>query len=274
MSLTALIQSMSRKEVLLPKLRSFLRAEQERLNGKAFKDKAAVIQDAKMTIACFKERISEYNHNSFDGEFFHPSQLGGCIRAAWFDVKKAPKLKRDEDLFRVHMIFETGTYIGVMFQNLCERAGVLVRREVPIVDRVNKILGHADGIVKVQGVKYVLEIKTINARLFAEAKKAGKPTASNKRQIMAYMKSLGLQWGIVVYLEKDRHNAIEYVVQYDEDFYQKYVAKRIKLFFKQVRRNEIPDREGESPMKAPCMWCPYIRICFDTNGLKRFMKKL
>jgi hypothetical protein len=276
MSLKSLISSIERKEVLLPKLRRFLLEEQERLDGKLFKHKDIVIQDALMTAKTFLERIKEYNHGGFTGDFFHPSQLGGCIRAAWFDVMKAPKncVRSDsDDLLRTHLVFETGTYVGVVFQNLCERAKLLTRREIPIVDRVNKILGHADGEVRIEEVFYTLEIKTINSRQFAELKKLGKPKNAHKRQLIAYMHSLGRQWGVIVYLEKDRHQTLEFVVQYDPQYWQTYVNERIRKFFRQVKQGVLPEREGLSPISAPCSWCAYSHICYDTMHLKKWLTK-
>lgn len=277
MSLRTLIQSLARNEVLLPVLYRFLAKKRDQLAGKAFKDKRAVIHDAEMTIRTFKRRMDEYNHDvKLDQQYFHPSQLGQCMRALWFAEKGAPQEERKEDvesLFRMHMIFETGTYVGVVFQNLCARAGVLLQREVPIQSKALRIIGHADGLLRIDGVKYVLEIKTCNTRIMAKVKKAGEPLLSHKRQLMAYMEVLGVKWGIVIYLGKDRHDALEYVVQYDKSFAYTEVTRRIKTYFRSLENNVVPVREGLSPSSDVCKWCAFKRVCFDSRSLAHFVKK-
>jgi CRISPR/Cas system-associated exonuclease Cas4 (RecB family) len=274
MSLKTLIQSLTRKELLLPRLRSFLIKESVKHEQKLFQNRDVVIQDAWMTIRTFKERIKEYNHGDFVGEFFHPSQLGACKRAVWFDRFNAPKNSKPvdvDDLLRVHLIFETGTYVGVMFQNLCARAGLLTRREIPIVSRKYRILGHEDGEVKLDGELMGLEIKTINARQFAEVKKREAPKETHVLQLNTYMKCVQQKRGIIVYLEKDRHQALEYVIEFDQRLFDKS-QRAIDLFFHQVRQRKLPEQEGATPNEFPCTWCDYSHVCFGTRELKQFLK--
>lgn len=271
MSLKTLLKSLSAGEVLLPRLKEYL----QNIGPAGHRDKNVVIEDARMTIRTLKERMKEYNHDDpIDGEFFHPSALGGCMRAAFFKAKNAPRDAAEsdgDDLLRTLMIFETGTYVGILFQNLCERVGLLTRREVPIVDRVNKILGHADGELLIDGIYYILEIKTINARGFYSMTA---PKDSHMRQIMAYMHSLNRKWGIIVYLEKDRHSFKEFVVPYDPVFYKNSVRDRIDGYFRSLKTNELPEQEGISPKTMPCSYCPFTTVCYGTPQLEKFMKSL
>jgi CRISPR/Cas system-associated exonuclease Cas4 (RecB family) len=270
MSLKALAKSLNRGEVLLPVIRQYLSKRYEKLLKGNGARKKVVIEDALMTIKCFKERIDEFNHGEISGEFFHPSRLGSCLRMLWLDHKGAPRdsAPTSEDLLREHLIFETGTYIGAMIQNLCEAAGVLVQREVPIVDKAQGILGHADGTLLIDKVDYVLEIKTINSRGMMNLVK---PQDSHLRQTHAYMKSLGIMQGIILYIEKDRHTVKEFVVTFDEGFYKKYVKDRIATHFKNLKSAKPPEREGEDPKMYPCMFCAFKRVCFGTAELKKFL---
>ncbi len=269
-TLKTLAASIRNGEVLLPYLRNYLAEENKRYRGGLMKRKEAVIADALMTIATFKERIAEYNHGEIVGDYFHPSALGTCQRAMWFDRHGATKqVEQAEDLLRTNMIFETGTYVGVAFMNLCERAGCLVRREAPTVSKKLRILGHADGVVKIEEVTYVLELKTINSNNFRQITA---PKDAHKQQAHAYMKVLGLKWAIVLYLEKDRHQFKEYVIPFDPTFYEKHVAKRIDNWFKVRDSKTPPPKEGDSPNMMPCSWCAFKRVCFGSNELAKFMK--
>lgn len=273
MSLKTLVNSIERKEVLLPVLRAFLRRHYEDEASGKISRKAGVVADSLLAIETFQERIEEFNHGEVTGEYFHPSRLGACLRALYFEAKGAPKNQGadSDDIFRTHMIFETGTYVGVLFANLCARAGVLVQREVAIQDPVRKILGHVDIEVKVDGQKYPVEVKTINSRQFTMLTQ---PHESHKRQLHAYMKSRGYKWGIVIYLEKDRHQAKEFLVEFDEKFYRQFVAERIEKHFTGLRRNILPDREGAGPNEFPCRFCAFTTVCFGSTNLAAWMRKL
>ena len=272
MSIGTLANSLERGERLLPVLRLFLDKENKRLKGKSGKNQQAVLDDADMTIATFQERKEEYNHSrKMKGDFFHPSQLGRCLRETWFDYLDAPRLELKRDLLNEHMVFETGTYVGVVFQNLCQRAGVLVKREAPIVSAKLKMLGHADGVINPIKEHGVLETKTINSRGFSTTTA---PKHAHVQQAHSYMKGLGLKWASIVYLEKDRHQAKEFVVPFSESFYQEHVRERIDNFFTCFHDKTPPDREGNSPDEPPCRWCPYARTCFGTSELKSFLKSL
>ena len=80
MSLNLLIKSLSKGEVLLPYLRDFVEQEYHAERAGKITHKQIVAQDARMTIACFKDRLATYNHGEPIGDFFHPSQLGTCLR--------------------------------------------------------------------------------------------------------------------------------------------------------------------------------------------------
>lgn len=273
MSLRNLVESVVRGELLLPRLYAFLSREQQRMAAGFTTKKDVVVADSRMTIRTFRERLHEFNHGSDDYGYFHPSQLGRCLREVWFARFKAPRDKApsSDQLFRDHMIFETGTYVGVFFQNLCERAGYLRAREVRVVDHAARIIGHADGDIEVDNQKAVLEIKTINTRGFMMLQK---PHESHMRQIHAYMKPMRRELTSVVYLDKDRGAAKEFVVPFSKATYQEHVVQRVARFFRHVRQRTAPEKEGNSPHEMPCRFCSFQRVCYGTKEFNNFMKKV
>jgi CRISPR/Cas system-associated exonuclease Cas4 (RecB family) len=274
-SLAALIKSVEGGEVLLPKLRTFLIQERALIDKGKLRERDIVIADAKLARRALFARIQEYNHREkLKGEYFHPSRLGACMRQVWFDAVNAPRqlVYTGESLMKDHLILEGGTYAHIMFQNLCQRAGLLVKREVAIKNSKLRIIGHSDGELLIETAKYLLEIKTINSRRFTML--GGKPQEGHKRQIMSYMKALGLTLAVVIYLEKDSHKTKEFVINYEEGIYRREVAPRIDYFFRCVRKKIMPLREGPHPKKFPCSFCPFTRVCWDTQFTAKFLKSI
>lgn len=268
MSLKTLLASIKGKTILTPILQDFI-AKQNRLvlKGKISK-KTGVVKDAKLTIKAMKERIKEFNHGEDpEGEFFHPSALGGCLRRTWFAAKGAdpePRAKADE--LRDHFVFEVGTAFHTLLQNLIERAGIMEAREVAIMDVKEKILGHCDVVIEVEGVRYVVEIKTINLRGFASVAK--QPQHAHKIQAHAYMKPLKADWAIILYYCKETSAVREHVIQFDPKFYKQWVRDRIDGYFQKVRKNVLPEREESTA----CSYCPFAGLCFSKPHLEKFMK--
>lgn len=272
--LTTFTQSLRRGEILLPLLKEFLRLEQAAQDKKLISHKDIVVQDAQMSIKCFQQRIAEHNHGEeIVGEYFHPSQLGQCMRKLFFDVYHAPEngKARGDDLLHDTMIFEMGTYFHVLFQNLCERAGYLTRREIAIKNDKIKILGHGDGELLINDIRYLLEIKTCNSRTFIGLNDIKE---EHKKQIAAYLKGLNLKWAIVIYFDKDRANLKEFVFQYEESYWVKEIFPRINKFFTSIKGKILPDREGSSPNAFPCSYCQFSHLCFSPVPLAKWMKAL
>lgn len=270
--LKSLATSLANKEVLLPHLRTFLLAEQAAIAAGKTSHTKIVMQDAKMTIECFKERHDEYNHGrKHEGEFFHPSRLGACMRQVFMShFCEEAEDKTGDTLLREWMIFETGTYLGVFFQNLCERAGCLVKREAPIKNPKLRIIGHADGIVKIRDVTYVLELKTINERGYATT---NSPKPDHIRQVHAYMRGLKIYKTIIIYINKNTGQLKEFVIDFDEKVYEWQVKARINYYFNRIRKKQLPPREGANANAFPCTFCSFQRECWETATLNSWMKK-
>lgn len=270
--LKSLALSLSRGEVLLPHLRAFLVQEQKAIAAGKTSHTKIVMADAKMTIQCFQERHDEYNHGrKHEGEFFHPSRLGACMRQVFMaHFCEESEDKTGDTLLREWMIFETGTYLGVFFQNLCERAKCLVKREAPIKNPKLRIIGHADGIVQIGGTTYVLELKTINDRGYATTTS---PKGDHIRQVHAYMKGLGINKTIIIYINKNTGQLKEFVVDFDQTVYDVQVKARINYYFNRIRKKQLPPREGASAHAFPCTYCSFQRECWETATLKAWMKK-
>lgn len=262
--------------VLTPYLMDFLLKEQRELERKTKTRKDVTVADAKLTIDCMESRIAEFNHGRLADkgavQAFHPSQIGRCLRSMWFDAFHAPMQPEPRaDFLKRHLTFEFGTYIHVLLQNLCARAGVLEGREVVVQSDDPFVEGHCDGIVSINGVRYALEIKSINPRDFASLTE---PKHEHLQQVTAYMMVLGLEFAIVLYVNKADSSVREYVVSFDREFAREHVYGRILRFQTCVRYGILPARETEGAGKAPCIYCRYSGLCYDSVALAHFRKTL
>lgn len=272
MSLTDLRKSLQRREVVLPYLRNFLEEEAKAVQDGLKKKKEIILEDSELSIECFQERIEEFNHDLEEEQImFHPSQIGQCLRKLWFKVKRhaAPnKVSKDSDPLKTYLIFEMGTYTHVFFQNLCARAGILIKREAPILDKKLGVVGHGDGILKLDNKRILLEIKTANGRNFAML--GDSPKLDHKQQATIYMKALKLKHASIIYINKDRQEAKEYFIDYDESFWLNSCLPRIGDYQNCVTDNDIPEREGNNVKGMPCLFCEYTDLCFNSRKLAAF----
>jgi hypothetical protein len=265
----------SNKEILIPELRAFLRKEQREVDAGLRSPRKGVLDDAELAAATFKERAKSYNHDASEDDvakhYYHPSSIGRCQRELWFQAFNAPGADGD-DLLKSHLIFEIGTYGHILFQNLCERAGVLVQRELGVLDHLLKVIGHCDGKLKIRNDTFALEFKTINARGFA--KLGSTPKDDHVWQVHIYMALLKLNAALIVYWNKDTSELREFRVPFDTALWEKKLKPRIKAHHEAVRTRTMPDREGTGPESFPCRYCAYNRVCFETFEQDRFLKTI
>lgn len=275
--LKGVVASARQGTVLLPVLQQFLDKEEILSNEEDGHHVNVVKRDAILSIRALRERYSEYNHRK-PGEYadyFHPSALGACMRQLWFDKFNAPRDRRHkDDVLKSYLTFEFGSYIHLIIQNLCDRAGVLRQREFEVLDHNLKIVGHGDGVVQPErkGALYLLEIKTVNSGRFTQIQK--QPDFGNKQQAHAYMYVRGLKHGVFLYVDKDRSRIKEHVIEYDPELFEVHVRQRIVKYRKHCKNRTVPDKEGSSPRVFPCSFCPFTSTCFTPENLKRFQRKL
>lgn len=274
--LAALLFSVQREEILLPRLRAFLAKERDAIITGKIASKSGEIKEADLTIAAMQERKVEFNHGAVEGDkykdYYHPSQIGGCIRRQWFDQFKAPMTASvNDDVLRSELIFAFGTHIHIILQNLCHRAGVLEQREVPVVDHVRKIVGHADGILVINGKRYLLEIKTINDRGYQKLVEA-KP--EHIEQSTLYLGLLKLDGVIVLYVNKNTSEMKEFRSMFNKSLYEKRLLPRIAKFKQDVKNRILPNRESEDPHRFPCTYCGYTEVCWNPTKLTAYLKTI
>ena len=272
-NLAAFMSSLERKDVLLPLLHTWLTKYYARCEHAPSLMAVGIRRDAALTARTFRRREKEYNHQGDEKtkDYFHPSRIGGCPRAAAFGVFGAPsnRVPIGAELLKSHLTFEVGTYFHVLFQNLCSRAGLLLRREVHVQDDVLKIVGHGDGVLRLPSGKALLEIKTINSRGYMALTQ---PKPEHVEQATLYMGILGLKMAVFIYYNKESSQVKEFKVVHSPAIFSELI-KRIETQRSKIRQRILPSRGGRKANTYPCTFCPFSRVCFDSSVLAAFISE-
>jgi hypothetical protein len=188
----------------------------------------------------------------------HPSALANqCIRAAYYELSEVPASNKANISAGTQRIFDVGTWWHTYIQDLLAVAGVLIGREVSVKSKKYRISGRADGIVLEDGIKYLLEIKTMNSWSF------GGLTAPNENHITQaslYADILGLDRILFIYINKDTSALKEFKI-HKENSQLIRAYEKIDVILHYVNNERCPKRDCEK--KSDGKGCPYQKHCFN-----------
>jgi len=264
--------------VLIPLFRKFLyNADIAAHQGNADRDQVKItcMEFQIKLMQAVVEQFKNSRTRAHDTGKLHPSSLYGCARAIWFRAfgfPLNPPISSDDSL-RKYFIFSLGDSIHYQVQCLCHAMGILEDAEVAVESEKYDIEGHCDGILCLDGKRYVLEIKSTNSRYFGQIDKSGKPLTGHKEQLHNYMDVLGIGHGIILYENKDTQALKEFV--YDTD--KRVVATNHQLctqLQRAIQTKKAPSREGTSPGCDVCKWCKFTQVCFSDEKFKLYYKRL
>jgi len=240
-------------------------------------------QEKLAAIRAILEAEENMSKKTVDG--FHPSRLGGCPRAIFFDAFNAPidveKLKRSKQAGLGLMRMENGTFTHIRLQSIMYRMGILESFEDRAQGYVDDVAfsGRYDGIIRVRkgtwpsfrgehGKRYLLEIKSANNKNFC-LKAGGTPDEFHRLQIQIYLHILGLEEAILLYENKDNQNPHDELITYDPVELEAGV-ELARRFNRMIGKRRFPDK----PKKAYCYTCEYESLCKGGARLKEFMDGL
>ena len=134
------------------------------------------------------------------------------------------------------------------------------------------IVGHCDGVVLVEGTRYIWEFKTINENGFLNRIPLY-PLKEHVAQVQVYMWLKGLKHAIIHYLNKNTSKQKEFHIEYN-DLVRKDVVRKIKLITRHQEGNTLPDngvcttRYGTRAKR-----CPWVRECFNLKLFNAAMEE-
>lgn len=193
---------------------------------------------------------------------FYISDAGNCSRAIFFNFTGAPKKSLDPRLSR---IFQKGTKIhNDVFSLLYQLPDIKLVTEVHIPEQP-LITGRADAIAEINGENYVVDIKSINSFIF---KGLTHPKPEDLYQIQLYLHFFNIKKGILFYMDKDRQEIREFLVNYDPILVHSLLANFKKLKG-QIDGNEIPERLSDYPKNWRCKYCRFSSACEELDEIKK-----
>lgn len=171
-------------------------------------------------------------------------------------------------------IFEEGNAIHEKWQRLFIRGG-LGKAEDMDFTRFNKkyeISFTPDAIITIDGVKYVVEIKSVNTYQF----KGMTEHPSGAKQLKFYMRLTGIHNGIVLLDDKNTQEFKIKVYHYDEeaDKLTSHFVERLEAiqFYKQrlLEEKKVPKRHKEciSPTAKRCLKCNMRDVCWGKSKVR------
>lgn len=184
---------------------------------------------------------------------FYISDAGKCPRAVFFKFKNAP---RKPIAARILRIFEHGEFFHRNIFNVLYRLKIGVTTEVPIPSQAI-ISGRADAIICIDKQNYVLDIKSMNSMIF---NRMVSPKPENVYQIQLYMHYFNIHKSILLYIDKDRQDIKEFIVEYDESLVRALLNNFEELKNK-LESDTVPYVLPDYPKNWQCSYCQFKKIC-------------
>jgi CRISPR/Cas system-associated exonuclease Cas4 (RecB family) len=130
--------------------------------------------------------------------------------------------------------------------------------------------GQADGIVIIDGEKYVLEIKSANPNTFNSLN--SKPPVYYLPQINLYMHGLGIFQTIFLFENKATQEIKEIRYRYDSKVL-KPIFEKTSVAVKHIKAKKMPPRlKSPTEVKEHCRLCEYRQICGLTDDFKEKLR--
>lgn len=142
---------------------------------------------------------------------------------------------------------------------------MIVYKEIPVLIPELKISGKGDGIIEIEGKRYLLEIKTMNPFSY---QKLVKVPDYYLVQTGIYMKGLSIEDTIFVFENKAFNENTPIIVKYDGKFLAPYVAILDKAS-RHIDRNKLPPKLTDvKDIKELCGECEWSTLCKVADKFK------
>lgn len=165
-------------------------------------------------------------------------------------------------------IFEEGNAIHEKWQRLFIRGGLGISEDMDFSKFYKKYeVGYTpDAILMIDGVQYVVEIKSVNTYQFQ--KMTSHPTAA--KQIQMYMHFSGIHKGIVLCDDKNTQAFKIFLVNYDPDVIEPYIERLERVQYykeKALKEHKMVKRceKCNSKMSKRAMQCAMRDACWGTG---------
>lgn len=214
------------------------------------------IDDKIMEIANAKEMRSYLGASSIGEE---------CDRKLWYSYHQPARINDP----RVHRIMDFGHFSESYALSMLKHAGYEVFHEEGSSQygfQDEELKGHIDGVIMIDDLPYLLEIKSANTKRFAEMVKDGieKSNPVYFTQVQVYMKYMELHNTLFFVINKDTCEIHIEIINY-QPMKADYAVKRGKDI---VRQEKEPERKYASKAFYKCKFCSYKDKCWGEEPPK------
>ncbi len=204
------------------------------------------------------EKIDEFYKKPEDQkerDYFYASEVGDCPRKIFFKITGAPCVAMEPRMYRV---FQQGDQVHMRLMSVLYSLGLVTASEVKIPE-TELFRGRADGILKLDGENYVLEMKSISPYGFQTLTDMPKP--EHMKQIQIYMHYFNISKGIILMENKANQDIKEFIVEKNEQIVQKLIEDFTKLKH-MVSQDIVPLIPDKSKWEYDmCSYCGYKEHC-------------
>lgn len=189
--------------------------------------------------------------------FIRPSMIGGCKRASYYHLTKAP-IERQKHEPKMARVLKTGTVYHKLIQEILGNSLLIYfAPESPVWDADLEIRGKCDGILITRDLKYkwMLELKTASAEQF---KAITKPKEDHVWQAHTYAKLHNCRWIDIVYICKANQTWKGWRIEF-----QPQIWKEIEEWTQLVKSYRDRGRPPRFDAKeCDPSFCTYVNRCF------------
>lgn len=184
-----------------------------------------------------------------DNTKFHPSEIGDCPRKIWYNMNGV----KGKDLEpRVIRVFDNGDYLHDRLNKYFESMNVLVKKEIPVTDKVFK--GHVDAVLLIDNKLILVDYKSIGSYGF-KLMKTGEKVLDERyvAQGTVYMKLLGAKEMYFIFENKDNQDLHIEHLDYDAELFGELLYKAGSI----AKAETAPDREESVVARWNGKYCNY-----------------
>jgi hypothetical protein len=188
-----------------------------------------------------------------------------CERKIWLDFRWATPIKTPGRVWRIFSrgkAEEEAVLDRFAYMSYTEERFAIKNLASQIKCPPNGHLGGtADALIEIEGIKYVLEIKTHNQKSFDDLIKHGliKSKRQHYVQLIIYIMTLNIDKGIYFAVNKNDDNIYTEEVERNDELAERYIRKGKFLALSQ----EIPPVIGNDETWFQCRQCDYGKFCYS-----------
>lgn len=223
-------------------LRSVMTRGQETAERKGLHASSVIVSDDKF---CYRKQVLSLFYKQKQGEQLQPSfrrifSEGDSVHEKW------------------QRLFIRGGYAGPLDCDMTQESAEYDLQYTP------------DIIATIDGVQYVVEIKSVNTMQFKNMLKNNKPHASGKKQLFLYMALTGIKKGFVLCEDKNTQEFRVNIYEYDEKEVRQYIKrlKQIQLFKKRLQEHNRLVTKHEKCVSYDCKMaeeCAMREVCYGKD---------